>query len=64
MLELYVRLVNWFKSHEEGQTLVEYALIIVLFALIALVGLALLGSDVSSLWSKIGSRIVAVNAPF
>ena len=43
--------------NEEGQALVEYALIISLVALIAVAGLTFAGTRVSSMFSAIGSKL-------
>jgi Flp pilus assembly pilin Flp len=43
--------------NEEGQALVEYALIISLVALIAVAGLTFAGGRVSSMFSAIGSKL-------
>ena len=46
-----------FNKKERGQGMVEYALIIVLIALIVIVGLTVFGSQLSSTFSQISSRI-------
>ena len=43
--------------NEEGQALVEYALIISLVALIAVGGLTFAGNRVSTMFSAIGSKL-------
>jgi pilus assembly protein Flp/PilA len=42
-------------QNEEGQGLVEYALIIVLVSIVVLVALSLLGTQVSTVFSQITS---------
>jgi pilus assembly protein Flp/PilA len=42
---------------EEGQTFVEYALLIVFIALVALVGATLVGQSVSSIFSSVPSMM-------
>ena len=55
MLYLYLRAMNWLqKPRDKGQTLVEYALIIVLIAVLLIAALTLLGSQISGVFSKIG----------
>ncbi len=44
-------------AQEEGQTLVEYALILALIAIVVAAALTFLQGDVSSLFSKIGSKL-------
>ncbi len=58
MLELYVRIMNWLQS-EEGQDLVEYALLMGLIALVCILAITLGGSAVSTIWSKIQSGLTA-----
>jgi pilus assembly protein Flp/PilA len=42
---------------EEGQTYVEYALLIAFIAIVALVAVQLLGHSISSLFSSVGSNL-------
>jgi Flp pilus assembly pilin Flp len=42
---------------EEGQTFVEYALLVVVIALVAVLGATLVGDSVSSLFSSIAGHI-------
>jgi len=46
-----------FSPKEKGQGLVEYALIIVLIAIVVIVILALLGTQVTKVFSKITSAL-------
>jgi pilus assembly protein Flp/PilA len=46
-----------FFAYEEGQGLVEYALILVLIALVVIVGMSFLGSRVNTTFSNIGTRL-------
>jgi pilus assembly protein Flp/PilA len=43
---------------EEGQTLVEYGLIILLVAIAAIAGLTLLGTKISTFLEKIAEKLV------
>ena len=50
----------WFKNlldSEEGQDLIEYALIIVLVVIAAIVGLAALGDDIAGIWTQISTLL-------
>ncbi len=49
---LYMYIKNMF-GEEEGQDMIEYALIIVVFVLVAVVGLSALGGSVADLWTNI-----------
>lgn len=42
---------------EEGQTFVEYALLVVVIALVAVLGATFLGNSVSSLFSSIAGNL-------
>ena len=44
-------------GHQDGQTLTEYALIIMLVAIVVIGALTLLGTNLSSLRSEIASRL-------
>jgi Flp pilus assembly pilin Flp len=48
---------RWRRSHEEGQGLAEYALIIALIAVIAVVALLFLGTQISDLLNRVGESI-------
>jgi pilus assembly protein Flp/PilA len=45
------------RDGEEGQGLAEYALILALVAIVAIVGLLVLGGQISSILSTIGNSI-------
>ena len=42
---------------EDGQTFVEYALLVVFIALVAVLGATVLGSDISSLFVSIAGKL-------
>ena len=44
---------------EEGQTLVEYALLLVLIAIVVIIVLTLLGSNINNIFSTIASQMSA-----
>jgi pilus assembly protein Flp/PilA len=52
----FVMLRNFF-AHEEGQGLVEYALILVLIAIVVIVGLTFLGTTINDTFSEIGTNL-------
>jgi pilus assembly protein Flp/PilA len=58
MLELYVRMMNLLKR-EEGQGLVEYALIIVLVAVAVITALTLVGGNITATFQDIGGHLAA-----
>ncbi len=56
MLELYVRFMNWLQS-EEGQGLAEYALILVLIAVVVIAAVSFLGTGISTTFSRIANSL-------
>lgn len=48
-----MKLVNWFKSEENGQGLVEYGLIIALIAVALIAALGLLGDGLNGIFERI-----------
>jgi len=57
------RLINRFHRDEWGATATEYALLIVFIALAIAVGANILGQDISTLFSKIGTQISNIQLP-
>ena len=56
MFALWTRVTTWMES-EKGASMVEYALLVVLIAIIALVAVSLAGSEVSETFSDIASGL-------
>ena len=56
MLYLYLRIWNWVKR-EEGQDLVEYALLMGLIAVICIVAITAGGQSVSTIWVAIQNAL-------
>jgi len=53
---MFVKLMEWLqslKADEEGQTLVEYALILALIVIVVIVTLALVGPEVEEVFNNI-----------
>ena len=66
MLRMYIGLQTWVASmrdREEGQALVEYALILALIAVVSIVALTDLGTAVSNQLTAIGTAIAVVVWP-
>lgn len=57
MLKLYIKIQDLL-SHDEGQDLVEYALVVALVALGATAALGSLGTKLSSVYTAITSQLV------
>jgi len=47
-----------FKKFEKGQGLVEYALILVLIAIVVIAALVILGPTISNVFNKISNNLV------
>ncbi len=56
MLALWTKVTSWMQE-EKGASMVEYALLVVLIAIIALVAVRFAGREVSSTFSEIGSGL-------
>ncbi len=56
LMSVFMMVKSWF-AEEEGQDLIEYALIIAVFVLVAVVGLSALGPLVQGMWSDIGAQL-------
>ncbi len=57
MLTLWTKIVDWYNDEEKGASMVEYALLVVLIAIIALVAVALAGRTVSTTFGNIASSL-------
>ena len=60
MLNVYLRIRNYIEDllrKEEGQTLTEYALILVLIAIVVIALLGLLGQQIQTVFSQITSGL-------
>jgi len=56
MLTLWTRATTWLDS-DEGASMVEYALLVVLIAIVALVAVRIAGTEVSETFSGISSGL-------
>lgn len=56
MLALWTKIVTWLED-EKGASMVEYALLVVLIAIVALIAVRLAGSEVSQTFSDIASGL-------
>jgi pilus assembly protein Flp/PilA len=57
------RLINHFHRDERGATATEYALLVVFVALAIAVGAQTLGSNIGTLFSKIGTQLSTITLP-
>lgn len=56
-LEVLIETRAGMLANEDGQGLSEYALILVLIAIVAIAALTFLGSDISSILSQVGNNL-------
>ena len=56
MLALWTKVTMWIKD-EKGASMVEYALLVVLIAIVALVAVRLAGGEVSTTFSEIADGL-------
>jgi len=59
MIEFIKSFATYLPEENEGQGLVEYALIIVLVAVVAIAGLTLLGPQISTVFTNITGSLTA-----
>jgi pilus assembly protein Flp/PilA len=53
-----VTAIRQLRAREEGQDLIEYALLVALIAIVAMVGVTTLGNTISNVfWTQIGAAI-------
>ena len=58
LLSMYVYVKSWFDC-EEGQDLIEYALIIALVVVVAVAALGAMGGQINSTWTSITNTLKA-----
>jgi len=56
MLALWTKVTTWVKD-EKGASMVEYALLVVLIAIVALVAVSLAGDEISTVFSEIATEL-------
>jgi pilus assembly protein Flp/PilA len=57
MMGMYLRLQNRLSVREEGQGLVEYALILVLVSVVAIIALTAIGTNVTAVFTQISAAL-------
>ena len=50
-------------TNDEGQALIEYALVLALIAIVTIAALKALGGDISLLLHRVGSQMASVSNP-
>lgn len=59
IVERIFAMVNYLKAKEEGQGLAEYALILVLVAIVCVAALIFLGGSINNVLSNVGANIAS-----
>ncbi len=54
---MFLHLMSWIQTQEEGQDLVEYALLLGLIALIAIASVVTMGQQISTTLSNLASTL-------
>jgi pilus assembly protein Flp/PilA len=57
LMAAMARRIRFAASDEDGQGLAEYALILVLIAVVAILALAFMGTNLSTMLSKVGNSV-------
>lgn len=57
MLALWTKVTAWWNENDHGASMVEYALLVVLIAIVALVAVRLAGTSVSSVFNDIATEL-------
>ncbi len=56
-MEWFVDFLKWFARDEEGQDLVEYAMLVALVAIVCVVGVTAFGTEVNAFFDNIANLI-------
>jgi pilus assembly protein Flp/PilA len=59
LVERFFAVVNYMKMKEDGQGLAEYALILVLVAIVCVAALIFLGGSINNVLNNVGSNLAA-----
>ncbi len=61
MLALWTKAVAYFKDEERGATMVEYALMVALIAVVAIIVISIVGQETSNAFKTVGDSMGAAN---
>jgi Flp pilus assembly pilin Flp len=56
-VSMFTALISSFQGNEKGQGLAEYALILALIAIVAILALIFLGTQISTILNAVGSSV-------
>ena len=57
------KVINSFRRDENGATMVEYGLLVALIALVVGLGAQIVGTQLSTIFSEVGSYVGAITVP-
>ena len=57
------KMINSFHRDESGATMVEYGLLVALIALVVGLGAQIVGTQLSTIFSEVGSYVGAITVP-
>jgi len=57
MMKAYMEMVACFWKNQKGQGMVEYALILALIVVVGVVGMSVLGPQISTMWNTISTTL-------
>jgi Flp pilus assembly pilin Flp len=55
---MFYKVIWYYTKHERGASMVEYALLVMMIAMAALVAVAVMGTELSGTYSEISSGLV------
>ena len=55
---MFYKIIWFYTKHERGASMVEYALLVMMIAMVALAAVAIMGSELSGTYSEISSGLV------
>ena len=55
---MYYKVIDFLTKHERGASMVEYALLVMMIAMVALAAVAIAGTELSETYSEISSGLV------
>ena len=55
---MFYKVIWFYTKHEKGASMVEYALLVMMIAMVALAAVAIAGSELSETYSEISSGLI------
>jgi pilus assembly protein Flp/PilA len=61
MLALWTKVLAFWHDEDRGASMVEYALLVVLIAIVAIIAISLVGNNVSQAFNTVGQTLGSTN---